>query len=523
MALKGVAQNSAKLEKFLNREEYLNEIKSSINQYKINDNFYKLYFISGIGGIGKTAFSKEVIKINTDDEIKLDIINLTIETNDKLDLLLKIRKTFDYAYDFDYLFLNYWSRHRSAELNSEYKKILEKNIYNVFNKLKDIDAFNDSEIVEYLSDNINISNVLNSKFGSFTKSVGNVISKLNFTGLKIEDIQKIDLDDFGYMIKLSKFIYKTVIDSKLKFKNDEMLTYIDDENFIDKLFDALVDDVNQYNKKKCVIIFDSVDFKEEYFFVSIQDFIGRLNHGIYIVLTRQKQDVSQIIEGNEDSIKCFEINQLPIDVVRDYLHNNFSFSSDTIENIILKTERIPFFLELAVANAKDSNNTNNNDIFEIKNKNDFMKRYINNMDEEMKEFYSIISVVRVFNKEILKELLPKLEYNFDYYSTLDYIQQKDNLEIYTILEIYAENFKISVGETKYKNINKSEVIDRYIKFFYYRILTSNNPKIINVFALNILHLLEDIDAAEINNYIEIIIDTILYAYDTGYLQNIKNQ
>ncbi len=507
-----------KINKFLNREQHLKILSDSINEYSQNDSYYKLFFISGIGGIGKTAFSKEIKKNNENKLVKIKIINLAIENNDKIDLILKIRKNYDRADNFDYLFLKYWAKYRSTELNSEYRNLLEKSIYSTIKILESSMKKLQSSEFEYLCKNITLQKYTKCIFEKLSKPFEKItnLTTIEFFDLSRYDISKLSLNEFNLILKIIKLLDNKYTDKKLEYEHKEVINNMDDEDFIDELFKILAGDINNYNNKKKLIIFDSLNNESQKFYNSILNFICEVKHGIFVIIGRNKQDIEQMKNDNIGKICDFEIKKLPSNIVYDYLTSQeFNLSKENIKFIIEKTECIPFFLELALSNLKNSNTSG---ILEIRDKKDFMKRYMNFLTDSIKKFYSKISIIKVFNKIIIDELLRVDKYEFTNFTKLDYIEKMAEVEVYKVIDIFAENFKMCDDN----EINELELIKDYINVVHKKIIFIDKPEITNIFIINILDIIFNLSLTDkLKELDDTILDLILYLNDTGYLVNLN--
>lgn len=500
-----------KIEEFLNREGYLHKISEEIKLYIENDNYHKLYSIYGIGGIGKTEFSKKV-KLENENEIEIEIINLLAKIDDDLDLLLKIRKKYKNAPDFDYLFLQYWSTHKITELNGDYKKMLEKNIFNALKKAEVLEDVQKAKIFDFIN-KIGFKEPYASKIN---RNLNNLSSLFN------EYSCYFDVSKWGSMIRLSNYIYSICSDKFNEKKHENILEKIEDENFINTLFGILIKNINEYNNKKIVLIFDGLNIdKEEEFFESILEFSLHIKNGLFIVITRNQKNYSIYKDKYPNIIEEIKIDELPEKIVHKYLNNDkFKFDTNLIEHIITKTQCIPFFLELAIYNVKNSKFADYSDIFRCRYKEDFVKRYQDNLTEYQKVFFSIFSVVKMFNKEIFNAFMkgPNFTFSFNQYTTIDYVEKIENYNVFIIKDIFAENYK------QIDEIDENEIIEKYVNVFYKRILPIESPQIVHLFINNVIDLLFDK-----NNYIgfdnieNILLDIILYSNDTGYIVELNKK
>lgn len=472
-------------ETFINRTEIRNTLKKYYNCFNIDStNMFKVFYIYGFGGMGKT----HLIKYLKNDFLKTIpakiIIHITFEiqeNNQLLYSLIKIRKTFNHPCPiFDYALLYYWNLERIEKLNDEFVKILKQDILSAY-----------------------------ADMGINLMSLGNSSSSISFGG--IHDI----INDMH--MKIQNHRVKTEIHDIIQMEGSEILNNL-------PVF--LARDIKEYmhcHSMNYIFLFDSYQQSAPYSESEewLLHFINELQKGLFIITGREKL----LWESTLYKIEKYYLDVYPEEDARSFLGTIIPPSnSEVLDTIIKVSGCIPIYVALAYDLYKQEQNVTPNQLIEkvkFTDRRKLVQHFINHLKNEWQDIILYLAAIRIFNNDIFEYLiddlhLPCSKLDFDEIinvSLFKYIENSNGF--YKLHDVISDN---AVYILKSNKVNK--IFDSYLRFIaqrgiYINLMMNDLEAMLTLFT-NILEIcINDLYAIQINQkIIEEIIDLFLIISDT---------
>lgn len=472
-------------ETFIDRTEILNILKDCYGRFNINEtDMFKVFYIYGIGGMGKTYLIKYLKKDFFKTIPPKFIIHITfeIQENDQmLYSLIKIRKAFNHPCPvFDYALLYYWNLERIERLNDEFVKILKNDI---------VSAYADM-------------------------SFGNIPSEWGIPELSFGDIQNV-INNLH--MKIQNFRIRTEIHDIIQ---------MDTGDIFDKLPCFLARDIKEYMQKHAmnyIFLFDSyqqsIPYSESEEWLLY--FINELQKGLFIITGRERI----LWESALYKIKKYNLDIYPEEEVHNFFEGIIPDSDSEILDTIIKTSGcIPIYVALAYDLYKQEQNIASDKLIEkskFKDRHELVRHFVNHLKQEWQEIILYLAAVKIFNNDIFEHLIDDLhltcsKLDFDDIvgiSLFKYIENSNGL--YKLHNVISDN---AVYILKSNKVNK--IFNSYLDFVaqrsIYKNLINNDLESMIILFTNILDIcLSDSYAICINtNIIEKMIDLFLMISDT---------
>lgn len=450
--------------KFTNREEILEKIDFSMQQYLNNQISLIIIMIYGMGGIGKSRLLKEIKNIYSNKNLKIVFITFEIQT-EKSELfgLLKIRHAF---------------KENKFPL-FDYALCLFQEKYQILSNISNL-------------------NITNQKFESIINIISDFIPGINTISELINIMQNIKYK-YGYINENPIFLKKienTDINECIHLLSE--LLSVDLQNNYKKDFLFLIDAYN---------IYYSLNMYDSW----LKKFISKFNRGFFIIAGRERlswrgyfnekeyTEISLEKIPEHKAIELFKINLKP----KDYKY---------IPKILNLTECIPFYINLVIDIYEQNNKI---DWKLINDKENLIIKFCSHFDTNIQKFIQILCDIRIFDDFIALALIR------------DFNLQIDKLEYYNILTISLFNyitkdhgfykFHDILANNAYIYSNSSYTIKIYV--YYFETIFIN----INIYDMeqrqilfdNTLFLLNQMDFEILNNCIDNAIDVLFEIIDYG--------
>jgi tetratricopeptide (TPR) repeat protein len=475
------SDRTSALKRFANREKPIEVFTKGISDYNNSSEiFMRVIVYYGIGGIGKTALLKKLLRVYKHNaSIKRkehNIININlraIEINTPINILLTIRNQLKIRCDlFDFAILKYW-------------KLLELSDKRIKDKL---DFFTKSSLLWELTDNLSpistqpFRTLFKYAYQKYKKRFGKFKDEISLIDtLDIEELQ----ERLPYFLGLS---------IKSEYQKSKNIIFIDS-------FETLDD------KKGA----DYLHYEEW-----LYELIASSMSGLYIIGSREyikwgekddewKKYLDQHILGTLSENDCkFFLKGIPI------------LEDSIISNIINSSNGLPFYLDLCAniyLQLKESNSIITSDIFNL-SKEQIIDRFLSHLDTNLKELFKLLSLFENFEQELVKYLINN--YSIGFPTTLF-----NKIINYTIVEEIGINNKLyrihtDIKEYIKRTIQESHKINVYkeLLFFLNKNRTILSTELHLRYHSQISRDLDDINYSKdfIKNYLDIGLNIISEGY-----------
>lgn len=414
--------------KFVDRTEIRSIIMNECEHKMQKKDYFKVIGIYGIGGIGKTRLIekiKETIKLSPQKR-KIIHISFEIDKNRQcLDNLIKIRKAFSNRCSiFDYALLSYWDSNRIERLNDDF-----------INTLKSGFITNFVDMIGEFSEGI-IPCIASSVTPISMPSISNIFECVNELIPKITNLQ-----------------YKHILQD---------IPGLSSQDILDRMPLYLGLDIQRQQSKSSeipmVFIFDSYQQSQPY--AESQEWLYKListiGKGLFLITGREELQWSK----PDDEFMIYPLTAFPEDAARDLLKTNMpNATNELIDTIIESTECVPIYVDLAIKVYKSEINVNpqslvNKSLFTDRNL--LVRQFINHMPSHWQEVLMVLSVIRVFNRDIFNHIVkdqnlpcPITEYEeIIQVSLIDYVEK--STELSKIHDVFCKNgSKILKSEVRF--------------------------------------------------------------------------
>lgn len=454
--------------KFVDRQEIRSIVMQEIEHKMMKENYFRVISIYGFGGIGKTCLVNEIIEqINSLDK-KYRICSISFEihnSNQYLENIINICKEYNKpCILFYYGLMLYWNKTAITQLDT-----------NFMNKIGG----------SFLTDFIDAVHEITGSF--FSPVIGEFPS--------IPSISNI-LDCVGKILNTSK---------EIPFYHElKRINNLSTEDLLKSLPILLAMDIhrNEYEKKitkPIIFIFDSyhqsIPYSESVEW--LLKLIGTIHRGLFIVTSREKL----LWDDPEKDIIPYHLQGYPEEEARSYLEYSIpSASEEIINTILITTQCVPIYIDLAIDVYKKEYNIHPNDII---NKSLFSDReslaihFVNHLKPEWQQAIMDLAIIRVFNFDIFSFIVKEQNLKcplHDYseiinVSLMHYIENSQNLV--KIHDVFCKNIsKLLSSQIKY------DVLYKYLNYIITReALKQYDDQIGSIIAFfnNILYIEIDFD------------------------------
>lgn len=477
-----------KLKKFVDREEFFELVEEEVAVYSNNRNSYlKIISIFGMGGIGKSRFLKELsntLEEQNNKEFKISYLTLEIDNKNQLRSLIRIRRHINKpCYLFDYALLSLTEKNYIEKINDDFIDSLKTNIF--------------TDLLTLIQESV----------GGFVPtgpSLNGTIELINEVIIKGKK-------------QYAKGKYKDIV-----LLLNELIEYSPKE-LLDVLPNLLgVDIKHNYKNNNCKKMIFLIDSYEVYDKNWLEELIFSIGVGLYIITSREKQKWDSI-----DSFVCtIQMGEIPLPEARKYLYTYIPKNhKKIIEQILIATERIPIYLDLAISTMLKLNNYSEEVLNKIsfKDKSDIVQKFLDHLTYEEQNTILVLSLIDIFDENIFDHLvvdlnlpISKTQYNdFCSISIIDYIDENSHLKM------FHDVFHINVSKITNYNV-KHKVFSSYLYFIAKRgILLYSNEDLCILFN-NLIHLIQINDIFLSVKEIENFLDIFFVLYENNYNINLED-
>ncbi len=436
---------------FVDREEIINIFKKEYESLKHNSEYFKVIGIYGIGGIGKSYLIEKLLQIPQNDDFDHKIITINMDimhSADIFDNLVKVRKQISVGcLYFDYSLILLWDVYKIEKLDEDFMRIIKGNFLDILNMA---DAG-----LSTIYPTIGLENIL-----SIFRT--NILPKLQRSFMQTEIFEEINA----------------------RFQRSPQQLY----EFMPHLLG--LDLAKLARKHRLIAFFDSY---ERYLIDHddwLKELIGSIEHGLFLVASREKLDWSD----NDEELYPYRLRELPSSQAELVLKASFSPTHyELIETIIDKTQGIPIFIELAINIYKkicmDNPAKISSEFWLIKEKSDFIKRFLHHLPEKDQEIVMILSVISIFNADIFEWIVRDLNLNctiLKYYDIckLGLINMlKEDDQFLKLHDVFTTNALQFISAPK-----KQRILHSYISYIGQRGLAVLSQKQLTILFRNLLSL-----------------------------------
>ncbi|MDC7291905.1 hypothetical protein NXH76_29495 [Blautia schinkii] len=440
---------------FVDREEILLLFKDEYLKLKSNPNYFKVISIYGIGGIGKSYLIEKLLLIPQEDNFNSKIITINMDimhSADIFDNLVKVRKQIETScLYFDYALILLWDVYKIEKLDESFMRIIKGGFLDLLNMI-------DSGLSSNFP-TLGIENVLN----VFRNNVLPIIQKKAMKAEVFEEINN-------------------------RFKKSPQQLY----EFMPHLLGM---DLAQITKNHRLIAF--FDSYERYIVDHddwLKELIGSIEHGLFIVASREKLDWTD----NEEELYPYKLCELPVSQAELVLKSSLSPEHyKVIDSIINKTQCVPIFLELAIniykKLVKEHPEEITSEFWLIKDKSDFIKRFLHHLPESDQEIVLILSVIRIFNADIFEWIVHDLNLNCSVLKYYDICKLclinllKEDDKFLKLHDVFTQNALNFIPSPK-----KQRILHSYISYIGKRGLTVLSKKQLTILFRNLLFISDNI-------------------------------
>lgn len=438
--------------KFVDREDLLDEITKSLHILQSESDFFEIFAIFGMGGIGKSRFLAELkyyIYHNFSKKIELIYVALEVDNDNSFHSLLRIRKSISQScYLFDYALIALMDSCLVEKINEEFLSSIRTNLT--------------TNLISLVQDTIPIPLP---SLDSIVETLNTIITKLKkaYTKEKYWD----------FILKL------------------EQLVNASPKKLLNSLPSLLGYDLGRIARsRKMVVILDSCcNNNNGCDWLNV--LLSQVNNGLYILTSRER------LALNRSNIKEYRMQEIPAPEAKKYLEEYIDerHQASLIPQLILSTECIPIYLDLAVSiylRCKDSSQPTVIDQLSFSSKEEIVRNFLDHLPDKQQEVILALAVVGVFDSNIFNHLISDLNFpisQLDYYEICR-ISLVDNLNIdcdlKTFHNIFQRNIcKILPQEIKYK------IFQSYLSFLSQRGIFLYPNEILRIYFLNVLRLVAD--------------------------------
>lgn len=423
---------------FVNRDYIIKLIRRSYDEQKRNNDYFKVFSLYGMGGIGKTYLLEELESIINKCYKPLDtdlfIIKVKLEITNSDDLLFALCKIRSQIHKpcklFDYALLTYWNRIQVSKFDDSILHEIKTEWFTPVSELSQFIAIPVSGLPSFLS--LSLQSVL--------KCIKKVI----------------ELEEENQCEQKFTELYKRID----LFSTDELRKCL--AGFLGK-------ELNQiYHRKHLILFVDSyTQYATAYFEDWLKTLIQTINTGIIIISSREP-----LKDLPEKIVVPQEIPILPEPEARKLLQKYIPYATEAFyENVIEITECIPIYLDLAI----NTYATHQNSSTEIKplefmyhDQKDVVHRFFMHLKPGLQDFMLYLSFIQLFDKSIFEYLVCKLQCGsiLDFYdiSSLSSVKHIENEQgFYKIHDTIATNVALILDKRK-----KYEIFKLYLSFICHK-------------------------------------------------------
>ena len=360
---------------FIDRNYYQSLIHNSYRDIIKNPTDFKIIFLYGPGGFGKTSLLNTCLKNMDNPKAKPIHISLEItDKDDKLDILIKFRKalpkkqfypTFDYAMQF------LWNSLNTSQLDNEFLSFTKSSLWQFIKCSADVTVTVATSVFPIGIATASLADLIDEAY----KKLKNIYGEYNLEHI-LDEIKYMQAHDLVELLP-------------------ELLGIDIHRSFLNQTLVFVIDAYQEYSKH---LISPSC---------WLTTLLQTIGYGLFIITSRENVCWPDCMM---QYVVPKSLNELPVEEVRQELIKRFNQHSRLIENIIEVTGCIPIYLDLAVKSINvDKLQNHIYDKFYFKNKEDIVRKFLIHLPEDEQKAITTLAIVQVFNQEIFEFLVKDLQ------------------------------------------------------------------------------------------------------------------
>lgn len=451
---------------FIDRQFYQTLINNAYEEISKYPAGFKIIFLYGPGGFGKTYLLKNCLKKMINPQVKPIHISLEITSkDDELDILIKFRKALPQKHFyplFDYTIQFLWNSLNTSQIDDKFLSFTKSSLWQFVKSGADITVTASTAIIPVGIATASIANLISDVYDKLK----NLFGKHSISHI-LDDIANMAPHDLINLLPklLGIDIYRAFFNETLVF---------------------IIDSYQQYSRH----LADSSSW--------LTTLVQNIGYGLFVITSRE--NISW-----PDDIKKYVISknldELPKKEVFQELIKKFEAYPQLVENIIEVTGCIPIYLDLAVKSL-DSNNLKrlSHNQFYFKSKEDIVRKFLIHLPEDEQEAITTLAIVQIFNEEIFEFFVKDLQLSVSILRFNGICQRSliRNLEydncFYKTHQVISENISQITNKSIIQRVLKSyiTVIRNRVVYNYTNIQINMLFKhIISLIIANDLSLMED--------------------------------
>lgn len=454
--------------RFTDRVQIMNKLLDALSDLNQDSQYYQIFSIHGIGGIGKSRLIKEFISILSPEPV----VSITFEIekrNDIINSLYQVRKKIALSCPvFDYALLRYWELTSPACINKEFMNYFQKGFFTSF---LDVIASVSGCAIAAMQKIAPIPNISIPTAGVVVDFVNNLISKI--PEIKYNAIfQVISDSSSNHIAEILPEILGVEIRREIESGKIELPVFI---------FDAYQES-QPYSES------------EEWLFHLISS-IGR---GLFVITGREEIHW----QTNQGIIKKYRLDCYPTEEARQLIQETISNRPDLVEVILKCTQCVPIYLNLALDLYEEERDIVGESLVErafFLDRHKLVAHFINHFRPELQSTILDLASVGIFNQEIFQYLSKERMIActaYDYSSIIQsnlfsYIVYGTNGSLVKLHDVFCRDVQLARPTNELYMIFKS-----YLCFICHRrdaLLTEDRGSVLVILLQNILSLAIDIE------------------------------
>lgn len=405
---------SPKERTFTDRTEILDLLNEGLTKLNEDSEFFQLYSIHGIGGVGKTRLVKEFTKLIFPEPVIF--VSFEIEKRSEvINNLWQIRKAIDFSCPFfDFALLRYWEMTNPTVLNDSFMDLFQKDFF--------------VSMLDFVAEIVG-------------GSIGSIRAELLLPSV-ISPNAILDFVNSLYR-KIPQFQHSTLFKDIFSTSTDQLIGKL--PTLLGIEIRRLVAAGKILNP---VFIFDS--YQESQPYSESEEWLYHLikgaGRGLYIVTSREPLHWAE----NSERLIMHHLQCYPENEARILLEETITDRPDLVNQIIESTQCVPIYIDLAL-NVYESEKTIVGEVLIEKalfcDRHKLVHHFISHMKPSWQSVVLDLATIRVFNYDIFQHLVKckmldcaPYEYTTIIQSNLfNYVSESKNSNLVKLHEVFCKD------------------------------------------------------------------------------------
>lgn len=356
---------------FFDRSEIIERLTEELNLLNETKDYFRVFVIHGIGGIGKSRLINH-FKTLVSNEVVLSVSFEIDKHKEIVNNLYRIRKEIHQSCPlFDYSLLRYWELTQPSKINEDFLSIFNNDFF--------------SSIVDSVSDATGLATAIVGEGLAIPTipTIGNILNFINKIYQKFPQMKN------HLLIKKASMLSEDELLSILpRLLGIEIRKHIDSSEILHPVF-----------------IFDS--YQESVPYSESEEWLFQLicsiKKGFFIITGRENVHW----KNDQFSIIAYHLTSYPEDETKEMLEKYIPDRPDLVETIIVSTQCIPIYVDLALNVYEKECNIVGQDMVEkafFRDRNLLVKHFVSHLKPEWQDSVLDLAIVRLFNQEIFEDL-----------------------------------------------------------------------------------------------------------------------